>query len=118
MLDNMKTILNSKSLETAEEIKSADLKLAHSQRLPDILKTKGVAKVTRYGKTEYYVVSPTTIEGLVKQSGSSANAVEKLKTRYKRAQTAMQSAAHKKAFKALAKTSSEDLNGSLKVGNH
>lgn len=118
MLDNLKTVLNPQSLETAEEIESTHLKKAHSQRLPKILKTKGVAKVTRYGKIQYYVVSPATIEGLVKQSRSPANALDKLKARYKKDQTAMQTSAHKKAFRDLAKASSEDLNTSVKVGSH
>ena len=118
MLDNMKAVLNQQVLEKAEEIKSADLKHAHSQRLPGILKTKGVAKVTRYGKIEYYVVAPATIEGLVKQSGSSADALDKLKARYREAQAAMQTSAHKKAYRDLAKASSDELNASVEVGSH
>lgn len=118
MLDNMKAVLNPQSLETAEEIESADLKKAHSQRLPKILKAKGVAKVTRYGKIQYYVVSPATIERLVRQGRSPANALDKLKVRYKKAQAAMQTSAHKKAFRGLAKASSDDLNASAKVGSH
>lgn len=114
----MKVVLNPRSLEAAEEIESANLKKAHSQRLPEILKTKGVAKVTRYGKVQYYVVSPATIEGLVKQSRSPADALDKLKARYKKAQAAMLTSAHKQAFRDLAKAPSEDLNASVKVGSH
>ncbi|HKK18677.1 MAG TPA: hypothetical protein VJ952_08340 [Opitutales bacterium] len=114
----MKAILNLEALEASEEIESANLKKAHSQRLPEILKAKGVAKVTRYGKIQYYVVSPATIEGLVKQSRSPSDALDKLKARYRKAQTAMQTSAHKKAFRALAKASSGDLNASVKVGSH
>lgn len=110
--------LNSSSLETAEEIKSADLKLAHSQRLPGILKTKGVAKVTRYGKTEYYVVSPATIKKWMQHSQSPEDTLGKLRAQYKEAQAAMQTGAHKQAFKDLAEASADDLNASVKVGRH
>lgn len=118
MLDNLKAVLNIHSLETAEAIESSNLKEAHSQRLPNILKTKGVAKVTRYGKIQYYVIAPATMESLVKQSRSPAEAVDKLKARYKKAQAAMQTRRHKNAFRDLAKASSDNLNASVKVGSH
>lgn len=114
----MTAVLNDLSLEAAEEIKSADLKLAHSQRLPGILKVKGVAKVTRYGKVEYYVVSPAMIKELVKRGNASGGTLNKLKARYKKAQLAMQSTAHKDALKGLADASADDLNASVKVGSH
>lgn len=117
MLSNMRAVLNRKSLELAEEIKSSDLKEAHTKRVPGILKKQGVAKITRYGKTEYYLVSPDIIQELIKRDRKNSP-LDKLRERYKKAQLRMQSPAHAQAFNELMDASAEDINSSVKVGSH
>jgi len=114
----MKQSLLYSSPDNVEEIAATEMKNAHKKRLPDILKSRGIAKVTRYGKAEYYVVSPEIFEKLnFREAGLQVSSLSELRARYRNKIKDMQNGTTAGAFRSLASSSSDELNASIKVGS-
>ena len=104
--------------DKVEAIPATEMKNAHGKRLPAILKKNGVARVTRYNQTDYFVLSPEMFESLVKKAKTPGRAqLLKLKTQYRDLLKRIRSPQNQKAFAALSKASSDDLGASVKVGS-
>ncbi|MGJ8654491.1 MAG: hypothetical protein ACSHX8_14620 [Opitutaceae bacterium] len=99
-----------------EAIPATEMKNAHGVRLPKILKNKGVARVTRYNQTEYYVVSPKMFGSLMKSAQTPQRAkLSKLNAQYQDLVKRTQSPQSQTAFAALSKASSKELSAASTV---
>ena len=105
-------------LDAVEEIPATEMKNAHGKRLPRILKSKGVARVTRYGKTDYVILSPECYMKLQKRAMTADRSqIIKMKARYQTLLKDIRSNESADAFDALSKISAIDLGRSVTVGS-
>lgn len=103
--------------DEVESIPATEMKNAHGKRLPAILKKKGIARVTRYNQTDYFVVSPKMFNALRKQAKRPENTkLRTLKTQYRELVDRMQTPEHQNAFTALSIASGDELGATAKVG--
>jgi hypothetical protein len=99
-----------------EAIPATEMKNAHGVRLPTILKNQGVARVTRYNQTEYFVLSPEMFGSLMKNARTpQSDKLLELKAQYRATIERMRTPKNKKAFAALSKASAEDLGAAVKL---
>ena len=103
--------------DEVEAIPATEMKNAHGKRLPDILRRKGVARVTRYKRTDYFVVSPELFKTLTQKAKRSENPKLKvLKRQYQDLLVQMQSADNQNALTALSTATGEKLGAATQVG--
>jgi enamine deaminase RidA (YjgF/YER057c/UK114 family) len=105
--------------EEVDTIPATEMKNAHGKRLPEILKKKGVARVTRYGKSDYYVVSVQKFDEMAKLAIRPENPkLKALREAYRDlVDNKMQAAQHKDAFAALSQASDDELGSATVVGS-
>ena len=114
----MKQTIHTDFLDTVEEIPATEMKNAHGKRLPRILKNKGIARVTRYGKTDYVILSPERYMKLQKRAMTADQSqIIKMKARYQTLLKDIRSNESADAFDALSKISAIDLGRSVTVGS-
>lgn len=105
------------SSDEVEAIPATEMKNAHGKRLPAILKKNGIARVTRYNQTDYFVVSPKMFNALRKQAKRPENTkLRTLKTQYRELVQRMQTPDNQNAFAALSTASDSELGAATKVG--
>lgn len=116
----MRTQTQSVTLPSSDEVEAipaTEMKNAHGKRLPAILKKNGIARVTRYNQTDYFVVSPALFDALKKQATRPENTkLCALKTQYRKLVDRMQTPENQNAFRALSLASNSELGATTKVG--
>ena len=121
ILANMKATMKNAVFpdsDKVEAIPATEMKNAHGKRLPAILKRNGVARVTRYNQTDYFVLSPEMFESLMKKAKTPGRAkLLNLKTQYRDLVKRIRAPQNEEAFEALSKASSDELGASVKVGS-